>query len=45
MLKDVRYIDVLTYAEAFRTKLQIFQVSLVPLFPKVDWIQRKQHQI
>ena len=32
-------------SEAFGSKLQIFQVSFVPQFPKETWIQRKQHQI
>ena len=32
-------------SEAFGSKLQIFQVSFVPQFPKETLIQRKQHQI
>ena len=32
-------------SEAFGSKLQIFQVSFVPQFPKEPSIQRKQHQI
>ena len=48
MLKDVRYVDILTYAETFRTKLQIFSVSFVPHFPKLKWLgckDWKHHQI
>ena len=32
-------------SEAFGSKLQIFQVSFVPQFPKETQIPRKQHQI
>ena len=37
----VWYIKILTDSEAFRSKLQIFQESIVPQFPEETWAQRK----
>ena len=34
IIGHVRYINIRAWSEAFRSKLQIFQVSFIPQFPK-----------